>query len=586
MIYYDGLKFDIEIKYEVYLLNKYLIKHYNEETAKILLNKYNSELDILAQALGERDIEFFCLYFMSDTFAVKDSNTNRELSKGHYELWEVANNIFIKDLYDKAAIIEPRGMAKTTIFDMSVSVWLHCYKKSLFTLLGAKTDTDATQFLDSIKKIFNENKKIIKCFGKLINTKILKNNGEKYTVNANEVEFTNGTYIKTVGSGTSVRGSNWGGIRPTVFIGDDFQDEKNILTDSAREKQYNKWTKEIEEVGDKAVYRNGKKIKSATKIIAIGTVLHMDCLMSKLSRNNDYFTLLRRAIILDPGQVVEDIFETDLWQECHDIYFDEKLNKEERKINARKFYELHKEEMQFRVWWPEKWDCFNDLAIKYWENRKSFMSELMNDASSIGEKWFKSVNTQTREEIELHSFVKTIMSVDPASTTNKKSDSTSIMVGSKATNDFTYIKDIVHRKMTFNQYCEKVVEVLERNLDVTHINIEKNTYQGADVVKIKELISSNEVLKNKRYEWINEMQRQNKDEKISTIVDPVNNGQIIIVSDCEDSQKAINEILDFQGQLYSVHDDAPDNLAELENKIKTIKVISKVKIIDRKLLGL
>ena len=214
------------------------------------------------------------------------------------------------------------------------------------------------------------------------------------------------------------------------------------------------------------------------------------------------------------------------------------------------------------------------------------MSELMNDASSIGEKWFKSVKTQTREEICQHNFIKTIMSVDPASTTNKKSDSTSIMVGSKATNDFTYIKDIVHRKMTFEQYCKKVVEVLERNLDVTHINIEKNTYQGADVVKIKELIAANEILKNKRYEWINEMQRQNKDEKISTIVDPVNNGQIIIVSDCEDSQKAIDEIKDFQGQLYSIHDDAPDNLAELENKIKVIKVLSKIKIIDRKLLGL
>ena len=73
-----------------------------------------------------------------------------------------------------------------------------------------------------------------------------------------------------MGSGTSVRGSNWHGIRPSVFIGDDFQDVKNILTDAARDKQYNKWTTEIEQVGDKAVYRNGKKIKVATKIIAIG----------------------------------------------------------------------------------------------------------------------------------------------------------------------------------------------------------------------------------------------------------------------------------------------------------------------------
>lgn len=486
--------------------------------------------------------------------------------------------------------------AKTTIFDMAVSVWLHCYEKSPFTLLGAKTDTDATQFLDSIKKVFNENQKIIKCFGKLINIKATKENGEKYTVNANEVEFTNGTYIKTVGSGTSVRGANWGGIRPTVFIGDDFQDEKNILTDAARDKQYSKWTKEIEEVGDKAVYRNGKKIKAATKIIAIGTVLHIDCLMSRLSRNNDYYTILRRAILLEDGQTVEDIFEygetiedefkPGLWLQCHDIYFDEKLNKDERKEKAKQFYEDHKEEMQFPTWWPEKWDCFNDLAIKYWEDRKAFMSELMNDASSIGEKWFKSVATRTREEIEQHDFTKTMMSIDPASTTNKKSDFTSIIVGSKATNDFTYIRDLLMKKLSFEQYCQKAVEMLERNLDVTHINVEKNTYQGADVIKIKELIAASPILKGKKYEWINEMQKKNKDEKISTVVDPINNGQIILNSECEDSKAAVEQIKDFQGQLYSVHDDMIDNIAELENKIKTIKTVAKVTLLDRRKLGL
>ena len=581
MIYFDTLKFNIELKYEVCLLTKYLVKHYDETMADKLLKANSNDLDKLAKALGEIDIEFFCLYFMSDTFVVKDDNVVRQLSKGHYELWDLANRIFVEDELDKAAIIEPRGFAKTTIFDMAVSVWLHCYKKSTFTLLGAKTDTDATQFLDSIKKVFNENKKIIKCFGKLINIKASKDNGEKYTINANEVEFTNGTYIKTVGSGTSVRGANWGGIRPTVFIGDDFQDEKNILTDAARDKQYAKWTKEIEEVGDKAVYRNGIKIKAATKIIAIGTVLHIDCLMSRLSRNNDYYTILRRAIMLKDDQTVEEIFESDLWQQCHDIYFDEKLNKYKRKEKAKQFYEDHKEEMQFPTWWPEKWDCFNDLAVKYWENRIAFMTELMNDGTSIGEKWFKSVRTQTKEEIEQHDFVKTMLSADPASTTNKKSDSTNIMVGSKATNDFTYIRDIVHRKMEFNKYCEEVVKALERNLDTTHINIEKNTYQGADVIKIKELIAASEILKGKSYEWINEMQKKNKDEKISTIVDPVNNGQIIIVSDCEDSKKAIDEILDFQGQLYSVHDDAPDNLAELENKLKIIENVATIQILDR-----
>ena len=50
----------------------------------------------------------------------------------------------------------------------------------------------------------------------------------------------------------------------------DYQSEDDILTEDARTKKYNRWTKEVEQVGDKAVFRNGKKIKSATKIIAIG----------------------------------------------------------------------------------------------------------------------------------------------------------------------------------------------------------------------------------------------------------------------------------------------------------------------------
>lgn len=171
MIYFDNLKFHTQLKYEVYLLGKYLTKHYDSETADRVLKANSSDLDNLAKALGAKDIEFFCLYFMSDTFVVKDLNKDgsipedhkpnvaRQLSEGHYELWSIANDVFVIDKRDKTVIIEPRGYAKTTIFDMSVCVYLHCYEKSIFTLLGAKTDGDATQFLDSIKKYLMKTKK-------------------------------------------------------------------------------------------------------------------------------------------------------------------------------------------------------------------------------------------------------------------------------------------------------------------------------------------------------------------------------------------------------------------------------------------
>ena len=59
MIYYDNLKFDSELKYEVYLLNKYLSKHYGEDKAYKLLKVNESNIDMLGRALGEIDIEFF-----------------------------------------------------------------------------------------------------------------------------------------------------------------------------------------------------------------------------------------------------------------------------------------------------------------------------------------------------------------------------------------------------------------------------------------------------------------------------------------------------------------------------------------------
>ena len=571
MIYYDNLKLEDE-QYNVYILNKYLSKHYNKEIAENTIRNNVDKLDSIARSLGERDISFFCLYYLRDIFVVKDGNEARELSPTHYEMWDILNTVFIEDTIDKLNIVCPRGMAKTTVCDLALSVWLICYEKSKFILLGAKKDDDACQFIDSIKKVFKENKMILDEFGSLINSK-------KYKVNANEIEFANGMYIRAVGSSSSVRGANFKGIRPTTVIADDYQDEKDILSDESREKKFNRWSKEIEKVGDTAVYRDGKKVKSATKIISIGTVLHNDCLISRLRKNKDYYTVLKRAIILKDNQTVEDILESPLWLECKRLYFNDKDNN--AKFTAKVFYENHIDEMEFPLLWEDKWDCFNDIAISYWENRQAFMSEMMNDATSIGEKWFKSIRTQTVEEIEEHNFIKTMLCIDPASTQTKRSDFTAMIVGSSADNDFKYIRNMTLDKFIFNEYCDRVIDLLKQYEDITHIYIEKNTFQGADVNKIKELIEKDKDLSNRNLEFINEMQRKNKDEKISTIIDNVNNGQIIFANN---NSEFTDQILEFQGQKYTLHDDAIDIVAEFANRVENIKVLGKVKLLDRNLL--
>ena len=578
MIYFDDIEFADDNKYSIYLIDKYLKKYFPKNQNNIRKKYLPNEV---AKVIGEKDITFFSLYFLRATFVPSDDNSARELCEEHYKIWRVLSEAFVQDLYDKLNIVEPRGLAKSTICDKTLAIWLHCYKKSKFTLLGAKTADDAEQFLNSIKKEFLENELIKDVFGNLIDLKGKKpNSKDYYKVNSGEIEFTNDTYIRAVGSTTSVRGANWGGVRPTVVIADDYQSEVDVITEDAREKKWNRWCKEVEEVGDTAVFRKGKKVKAATKFVSIGTVLHIDCLISKLSRNRDYHTIINRAVLLEDGQTIDYIFESDLWLECKKIYFDDKI--EDPQIQARKFYEKHIDEMKYPLLWEEKWDFFSDIAVKYWTNRKSFMSEKMNDASTLGVRWFKAIRTQAEEEIEDHTFLKTMLCVDPAGEQSRRSDFFAMAVGSLGENDFKYIRKMILAKMSYKQYCQTVIDLLKEYTDITHLYIEKNTYLGADVTTITEMIDKDYELKRRNIIILNEMSRKNKDERISTIIEEVNNGQLVFNSNNKDFTQ---QILDFQGTAYSPHDDAPDIIAELSRRLIEIEVKNIIRIMDRRKLG-
>jgi len=113
--------------------------------------------------------------------------------------------------------------------------------------------------------------------------------------------------------------------------------------------------------------------------------------------------------------------------------------------------------------------------------------------------------------------------------------------------------------------------------------VEKNLYSGADVSKIKELILKEPELRNRQIEFINKMQRTNKDEKISTIIQGVNTGQVIFN---EEDTEFNEQVMDFSGQDFSEHDDAPDCVAQFMIDVKEIEVIYRVEFVDRnKLFG-
>lgn len=488
--------------------------------------------------------------------------------------------MFINHTHDKQLFVLPRGSAKTTVVNTALSVWLHCYKNSIYTLMLANTENDAIEFVNSVKIAFN-NDYIKNTFGDLVQPR-------KRTVNQLELELDNNTKIKAYSSQTSVRGTRYastdGIFRPTCVLADDYISENDILTDESKQKKYIRWQKDVEDAGDTRVIRNGEMVKSGTKFLVIGTPLATGDFIDSI-KNDPTYKLFHRSVV--NFDVDEYFKEHEYWQQFRNILFD---NKRDDPLNdAKQYYLLNKPHMEFETIW-DKYQC-DDLAIEYFNKRLAFMQEKMCNVENIGDKWFESNRTLPQTKIEENTFTKTMLTVDPAGHKVKNintADFYSFVVGSLSENGFKYVRKAQLRKYhnEYENYIKHVIELIKEFKDISHVYIEKNTFNGLDVEEIKSRINKDSELINRNITFINPMQRSNKDEKISTIVSDVNNGRIIF---CEErtEQRFLSQVMDFAGQQFSLYDDAPDCLSEFANRIDDIKDNNKrIRSIDRRLLGI
>ena len=576
MIYYDNKEFDTEQKYEVYILNKYLTKKYGKQNSRKLILSNANNLDKLAVALAQDDISFFCLYFLTNFFVQNSNSTNiRDLADVHYEIFEELNNMFVKDRWDNEEFILPRGLGKSTVINKALACWTHCYKRSRYTVVIGKREEDAVNFVEDTKQML-KTQKIVKNFGELVNTK-------DRVVNKQELELDNNTKIVAISSGTSIRGTSYGcneGIfRPSIIIVDDFINENDILTDTAKEKIVNKYYKEIMEAGDKAVYRNKKKIKQATKFLVIGTPLSNDDFINTIRQDSEFRVFHKSVCDFN----VDDYFTNNKnWQVYKSILLN---NKDENRIqNAQLYYNEHIDTMKFERLWNEKWSCCY-LANKYFTKRLTFMQELMCDCEKVGEVWIKYMAKLSAKEIEEKEFNKTILAVDSACSNSSKSDFSAFTILSKTNNGFYCVREGSLKKFDskteFDKYIDYIIDLLHKWIDINYIFIEKNVYKGIDATRVEELIKKDKELSKRNIQVETIYNTKNKDTRISTITDKINSGQIIF----NENDKEYNEqIKEFRGQKYVTHDDAIDSLEMAVNNIDKINKTNKITLLNKSCL--
>lgn len=573
--------------------NKWLLYHYlkksytdigiSEEKAeeltdnKIIENSKNLfGFHGLAYQLGQISLEFFCLYFLQDIYLPKEDNAAAPMANVHRELWNDIQESIIGDGPEQLGRVLPRGTGKSAFGTLGPTCWSVAYKHKTYVLICSDIGSTAEKFIKDIKDNMIENSYIEQAFGKILDDK-----NRDFICNATQLEFTNKTFVEAISSTSPMRGRKYKNVRPDLIILDDYQSEDDCRTEEAREKKWKKYSDDVKFAKQRPIKRDGKVIKKGTVLMAWGTQQHKECFYSRLIKAPTWTFKKEKGVLVDS---VDEYFNSGLWLEFRNIL--NNFKNENRLYDAKEFYYGHQKEMQFKTLWNEFWDCL-ELALDYFENPNSFKQEVQGDVDAIGEKWFKRVNTEPRNIIESHEFIKTMIIVDPASSGGRKNDYSAFLVGSEGTNKCKYARKAelakINARNEFDKYIDHIIELLLEYTDATHVSIEKNTFNGADANQLEKKIKEHEILKYRNITIVNEMQRRNKDDKISTIVPYINNGTFIFA---EEDEEFVNQLMEFAGQKFTVHDDAADVSSEFWLKVDEIKVASTVKLLDRKLLGL
>lgn len=217
----------------------------------------------------------------------------------HYEIAKNLTDPSIKKLVIQA----PRGFAKTTLVAIVFTLW-HIFisdfalgnpKRPKFVVLGSKSLQPHTiNLLETIKMILEDSKVLRALFGDYGEA-----TAKRWTTS--EIVLKDGTTILCRGSSQPIRGLNKRGIRPTLFVWDDPEDEKNTRTVEAMGHNMDILLKGVlpalcTEFGD--------------KVVVIGTPIHERGMVNELTRMSE----IESAPVLDDNGVI--IAESG-WKSMH-----------------------------------------------------------------------------------------------------------------------------------------------------------------------------------------------------------------------------------------------------------------------------
>lgn len=220
------------------------------------------------------------------------------------------------------AVQAPRESAKSTILTFLHIFHGICFKKYRFIVIVQNTFTKAAGSLDTIKAEFKENPMIVLDFPIM-----LERDSQGDAIFRHRDGFTTRVLCKGADQMGSIRGEKFGFSRPDLIIVDDLEDDELVKNPERRQ--------ELKDVFDQSLMPAGQR--GVVKVIAIGTILHDDCLMADLAveangKYPEFKKIFYKALNELPGQP-----SYSLWPEQWSVEQLEALRRDKPAVFAKEY---------------------------------------------------------------------------------------------------------------------------------------------------------------------------------------------------------------------------------------------------------
>jgi predicted phage terminase large subunit-like protein len=428
------------------------------------MDNLNNDLGKVRRELAAKSIKVFAEIYFPHYLEQSICSFHDDTYKTLYETSEVRDK--------RVAIAAPRNSAKTLIASTIYPVWSLCYMREKFIILLSDTKDKAVELLSHIKTEFEKNDKLISDFPEVCGD----GTGSKPRRWKNdEIVTADGARIIALGSGQKIRGRRNVQARPSLIILDDSENEANTHTAEMREKLYNWLTKTVIKSG-----------AIGTNVIVVGTILHFDSLLARLTDRNKMPGWEKRIY----KSVISWATHQDYWQKWSAIFNYREAHMDKKGKEAAFIFFRDNERHMLEgteVLWPQRESYYDLMVMREQEGESAFDSEKQNSPVDLKDcpfnpEEFYYWDDQFKSEPELIKSLDTVLDIfggcDPA--TGKegvKSDySALVTIGRDRKTGIMYVLDADVAKRSPDAYMETILTYAQLRR-YRRMAIESNNFQ-------------------------------------------------------------------------------------------------------------